>query len=124
MSAEPAQLAPLRDQLAVWAAGTGLSAGRVQDLLLGVHEAMANVVVHAYADRGGTFGLHGRRTGDSVTVTVSDHGHWNPVARSSLWGGRGLPLIHALADRATIETSAAGTTTVTMTWTCESLRPR
>ncbi|MFJ7213569.1 ATP-binding protein [Amycolatopsis sp. NPDC098790] len=31
-------------------------------------------------------------------------------------GGRGLPLIHTLADHAVIETSAAGTT-VAMTWT-------
>ncbi|GHG03081.1 MULTISPECIES: ATP-binding protein [Amycolatopsis] len=115
--AEPGRLAPPRDQLAVWAPGAGLPPGRVQDLLLAVYEAMANVVVHAYPDCPGTFTLHARRDGDAVTVTIRDHGRWQPVPRARPLGGRGLPLIHSLADQALVETSAAGTT-VTMTWTC------
>ncbi|MDZ7882202.1 MAG: ATP-binding protein [Mycobacterium sp.] len=46
-----------------------------------------------------------------LTVTVTDEGHWRPndndvhdVAR-----GRGIPLMHALADRADIDATAAGT---------------
>ncbi|SEF37163.1 Anti-sigma regulatory factor (Ser/Thr protein kinase) [Amycolatopsis pretoriensis] len=118
--AEPAQISPLRDLLAGWAAGTGLLPERVQDLLLAVYEAMANVVVHAYPSRLGTFTLHARHVGDAVTVTIRDTGQWQPVPRSTLLGGRGLPLIHTLADQALVETSIAGTT-VTMTWTCGSL---
>ncbi|WP_410596106.1 ATP-binding protein [Amycolatopsis sp. lyj-23] len=116
--AGPAQLGRLRDTLAGWAAGTGLPAVRVQDLLLAAYEAMANVVVHAYPDRIGTLALHAAQAGDSVTVTIRDHGQWQPVPRSSLLGGRGLALIHTLADHALVETSVAGTT-VTMTWTCD-----
>jgi serine/threonine-protein kinase RsbW len=116
--AEAAQLGRLRDALAAWAAGTGLRAGRVQDLLLAAYEAMANVVVHAYPDRIGTLALHAGQVGDSVTVTIRDQGQWQPVPRSGLLGGRGLPLIHTLANQALVETSAAGTT-VTMTWTCD-----
>ncbi len=114
--AEAVQLGRLRDALAGWAAGTGLSAGRIQDLLLAAYEAMANVVVHAYSDRAGAFTLHAGQVGDSVTVTIRDSGQWQPVPRSSLLGGRGLALIHTLADQALVETSVAGTT-VTMTWT-------
>ncbi|MEV5721861.1 ATP-binding protein [Amycolatopsis mediterranei] len=121
--AEAAQLGRLRDQLAGWAAGTGLPAGRVQDLLLAAYEAMANVVVHAYPGCIGTFTLHARQSSDSVIVTIRDHGQWHPLPRSGLLGGRGLPLIHTLADQALVETSAAGTT-VTMTWTYDDRQPR
>ena len=70
-----------------------------------------------YCDRTGIFALHARRDGDTVTVAVADHGQWRPAAqRPTLLGGRGLPLIHTLADEAAVESSAAGTT-VTMTWT-------
>ncbi|MEV6825646.1 ATP-binding protein [Amycolatopsis sp. NPDC051102] len=120
--AEAAQLGQLRDQLAAWAAGIGLPPRRVQDLLLAVYEAMANVVVHAYPDRDGTFTLHACRTRGSVTITIRDHGQWQPVPRSGLLGGRGLPLIHTLADQALVETSVAGTT-VTMTWTYDDQQP-
>ncbi|WP_103337810.1 ATP-binding protein [Amycolatopsis sp. CA-126428] len=116
--AEAAQLGRLRDALAVWAAGTGVPAGRVQDLLLAAYEAMANVVVHAYPGRLGTLALCAGRVGDSVVVIIRDHGQWQPVPRSSLLGGRGLALIHTLADHALVETSVAGTT-VTMTWACD-----
>ncbi|WP_103349858.1 ATP-binding protein [Amycolatopsis sp. CA-128772] len=121
--AEPAQLSVVRDQVATWAAGTGLPPARVQDLLLAVYEAMANAVVHAYPGGPGTFGLHATSRGDTVTVTVTDHGQWQPVPRSGLLGGRGLPLIHCLADQAAIETSDAGTT-VSMTWTQPRLSPQ
>ncbi|MFB9688658.1 ATP-binding protein [Amycolatopsis plumensis] len=114
--AEPARISPLRDQLAGWATSTGLAPERVQDLLLAVYEAMANVVVHAYPDRPGSFTVHARHVGGAVTVTIRDSGQWQAVPRSSLLGGRGLPLIHTLADQALVETSVAGTT-VTMTWT-------
>ncbi|WP_410586323.1 ATP-binding protein [Amycolatopsis sp. lyj-23] len=117
--AEAAQLGSLRDQLAAWAVGAGLSAGRIQDLLLAAYEAMANVVVHAYPGRIGTLTLHARRAGDAVIVIIRDRGQWQPVPRSSLLGGRGLPLIHTLADEALVETGGSGTT-VTTTWTCEA----
>jgi anti-sigma regulatory factor (Ser/Thr protein kinase) len=46
-----------------------------------------------------------------LIVTVSDHGVWrvpNPaiIDRSR---GRGIPLMHALSDRTSIETSSRGT---------------
>ncbi|MDQ7810715.1 ATP-binding protein [Amycolatopsis sp. A133] len=115
--ADPGQLSALREDLAAWAARTSLPPPRAQDLLLAAYEAMANVIVHAYPGHAGTLTQHADNHADAVTVTVTDHGQWRPAPRPGLLGGgRGLPLIHALADHAAIETSAAGTT-VTMTWT-------
>jgi len=119
--AEPDQLNPLRDQLAAWAREACLTAERVGDVLLAVYEAMANVVVHAYPGRLGTFDLYARHAGSTVTVTIRDYGQWRPVPRPTVLGGRGLPMIRTLADRALIETGSAGTT-VTMTWECDCPR--
>lgn len=63
----------------------------------------------------GTFSLLARSRNQSLTVTVADHGRWQPVARPGLLHGRGLPLIHTLADHATIDNETEGTT-VTTTW--------
>lgn len=114
-SANPAQLALLREEVAVWAARAGLHPDRIPGLQLAVYEAMANVVVHAYAGQLGTFTLLARRRNDGFTVTVADHGRWQPAARPGLLHGRGLPLMHSLADHTTIDKGAEGTT-VTMTW--------
>ena len=46
-----------------------------------------------------------------LTVTVTDEGAWriaDPETRS-ISRGRGIPLMHALADRATIDSTPAGT---------------
>lgn len=116
--AEPDQLNPLRDQLAAWARDACLTAARISDVLLAAYEAMTNVVVHAYPGRPGTFDLYARHADSTVTVTVRDCGQWQPAPRPSVLGGRGLPLIRTLADRARIETNVAGTT-VTMIWKCD-----
>ncbi len=46
-----------------------------------------------------------------LTVTVADEGAWRIAdsERKSISRGRGIPLMRALADRATIDSSAAGT---------------
>ncbi|RSM35559.1 ATP-binding protein [Amycolatopsis balhimycina DSM 5908] len=113
--ANPAQLALLREEIAAWAARAGLYPDRIPGLQLAVYEAMANVVVHAYPGQLGTFSLLARSHDQSLTVTVADHGRWQPAARPGLLHGRGLPLIHTLADHATIDNGTEGTT-VTMTW--------
>lgn len=115
VSATAQDLTLLRDEIAVWAARTGLPPDRLAGVRLAVYEAMANVVVHAYPGRRGTFTLFARSRAGDVTVTVADHGRWQPAARPGLLHGRGLPLIHTLADHATVDKGAAGTS-VTMTW--------
>jgi anti-sigma regulatory factor (Ser/Thr protein kinase) len=52
-----------------------------------------------------------------ITVTVSDRGTWRrPVSPRTLSRGRGIPLMHALSDHASIDTTDRGTN-VRMEWT-------
>ncbi len=122
-AASPHILDGLRRQVADWATRAGLLTARIQDLVLAVYEAMANVVAHAYNGHPGALDLHARRHGDTITVTVTDRGTWRPAAvpAPDALHGRGLPLIHTLADEATFTTSPAGTT-VDLSWHCTALR--
>jgi serine/threonine-protein kinase RsbW len=47
----------------------------------------------------------------TLTVTVTDEGVWRHTDPASAGPrrGRGIPLMHALADRATVDSSPAGT---------------
>jgi serine/threonine-protein kinase RsbW len=47
----------------------------------------------------------------TLTVTVTDEGAWRRAdpAGKELRRGRGIPLMQALADRATVDSSQAGT---------------
>jgi anti-sigma regulatory factor (Ser/Thr protein kinase) len=112
-------LGELRHTLIAWARRTPLNPGQIEDLALAVHEAMTNVVIHAYPDEsGGTFDLratHNPRDG-TVAVTVTDRGHWHaPNPRNRPFHGRGLKLIRALAAHATVNATPQGTT-VRMLW--------
>jgi anti-sigma regulatory factor (Ser/Thr protein kinase) len=56
-------------------------------------------------------------TAATLTVTVIDEGAWrsvDPVATAPR-RGRGIPLMHALADHASVDSSAAGTR-VSLEW--------
>ncbi|WP_410595638.1 ATP-binding protein [Amycolatopsis sp. lyj-23] len=117
ISATRPLLTQLRRQLIAWFGQAGLPAGRIQDLVLAVYEALANVVEHAYLGAPGTLDLHAHRHGSRVTVTVIDRGCWRPAAVPGLLRGRGLPLIHTLADESAFTTTPAGTV-VEMSWIC------
>ncbi|WP_103355828.1 ATP-binding protein [Amycolatopsis sp. CA-128772] len=119
LEATPHQLAGLRRQVGEWARRAGLAVGRVPDLVLAVYEAMANVVVHAYAGHAGLLDLSARHHGHRLTVTVADRGQWEPARVRGLLHGRGLPLIRTLADEVSLISSPDGTT-VEMTWDCRA----
>ena len=114
-AADAACVAWIRDDFARWLRrGTGLDETRLCDVILAVNEALANTAEFAYVDGGeGTVDLEavrdpGRRT---LTVTVSDRGHWretNPLNRQRC-RGRGIPLMRTLADSVIIDTSGLGT---------------
>jgi len=112
------QLSPLRCALTDWATRLGVAAHIVEDLVLATYEAMANVVEHAYRDRGsGALDLHAHadRVRGTVTVTVTDYGHWRPPPADRGARGRGLLLIRSLAEHAEIRPNHQGTT-VSMTY--------
>ena len=105
----------LRDEFSRWLRrAPGMDETRLCDVVLAVNEALANVAEFAYVDGGaGTVDVEavrdvGRRT---ITVTVSDLGHWretNPLNRQRS-RGRGIPLMRTLADSVIIDTSGLGT---------------
>jgi anti-sigma regulatory factor (Ser/Thr protein kinase) len=104
------QLARVRQWTGDWAAGTELTRGRVEDLVLAVGEAAANSVEH-----GGGSGTLRLWTGAQGTVIAEVHdrgrlrdplaGRSRP-ALASAQGGRGLWLINELCDLVEIRATA------------------
>ncbi len=108
----------LRLELNKWLAGLEVNPDRAYDVVLAAYEAMANAVEHAYESDGkpGTLDLHAQCVPSTgwVEVTVSDHGEW-AVHPPDSTRGRGVPLMHALADTTAVTSDLDGTT-VRMVW--------
>ena len=123
IAADPFGAAHARVELARWLQlHFVLTAERLNDIVLAVNEALANAADYAYAAEPGTMDMDA--TYDSVqqtlAVTIADRGTWRPAdspsnALPTGRRGRGIALIHALADRVTIETADSGTE-VTLVW--------
>jgi len=86
------------------------------DLALAVYEALANVVDHAYVERGtpGLMTLWAAvscplLTGRDLVVTVTDEGAWRPSSGPG-WRGRGLPLMRELTHATAVLPGDHGTT--------------
>ncbi|MEV7735873.1 sensor histidine kinase [Streptomyces sp. NPDC088921] len=93
------------------AARFGLSGGRLEDVALIVAELTTNSVVHG----GGSGVLRVWADGEQVVCEVRDHGNLDdplagrrPPARDKP-GGRGLLLVHSLADLVRLHTGPDGT---------------
>jgi len=87
------------------------------DIVLGVNEALANCVEHAYRAQQavGTMKLQASHDpgARSISVCVSDRGAWRrPSSRmlSDPQASRGIMLMHALADHCSISACPDGTT--------------
>ncbi len=114
--ADAACAAQMRQEFSVWLKRHfALDATKVSDVVLAVNEALANAAEFAYstASRPGAMNLLAAY--DSYTavlsVTVTDEGAWRIAdsEKKSMSRGRGIPLMRALADRATIDSTPAGT---------------
>jgi serine/threonine-protein kinase RsbW len=88
-----------------------------ENIILGVNEALANCVEHAYRaqDVAGTMSLQAGYDPDAQTirVCVSDRGTWHrrsPRPPHDPHASRGIMLMHALADHCTISARPDGTT--------------
>ncbi len=109
-----ADRARLRNELSLWLrAHFVLDAARLNDVLLAANEALTNAAEFAYPGQRGTMTMQARYDAADATlsVDVSDCGTWrqtDPKAQSNT-RGRGIPLMHALADRATISPLPTGT---------------
>ena len=114
--ADAACAAQLRQEFSVWLERYfTLDATKVSDVVLAVNEALANAAEFAYSAVDEPGAMHLLADYDSaaavLTVTVTDEGAWriaDPETNSHS-RGRGIPLMRALADRASIDSSSAGT---------------
>jgi serine/threonine-protein kinase RsbW len=114
--ADPESAAQIRREFSDWLRRYfTLDATKLSDVVLAVNEAMANAAEFAYGavKRAGRMDVqaHCDRSADTLTVTVTDQGSWRSAdaAPKELKRGRGIPLMHALADRVTVDSSATGT---------------
>jgi serine/threonine-protein kinase RsbW len=87
-----------------------------EDIVLGVNEALANCVEHAYRTQGaiGTMKLWAGYdpAAQTISVCVSDHGTWrrrSPRHPHDPRASRGIMLMQAVADRCSIDTRPDGT---------------
>jgi serine/threonine-protein kinase RsbW len=115
-AADPQSAAEIRREFSAWLGRHFmLDATKASDMVLAVNEAMANAAEFAYvtAEQPGPMHVLASYDGTAatLTVTVTDEGAWRNVdpVKTELRRGRGIPLIQALTDHATVDSSAAGT---------------
>ena len=116
-TADPYTAGHVRNEFAAWLGRrVQLSAIRFSDVVLAVNEALANATEFAYLKNNGvgTVDVEAVQNDDAatLTVTITDQGCWrepDPTPRG-FTRGRGIPLMRALSDDLTIDTSKLGTT--------------
>ena len=111
LPADPRRLPAVRRRLGAWSAQAALSDDTTADLQLMLSEAATNSVEHAYRDGPpGEFVYSVRRRDDgAIRVEVQDFGRWRPPPADPGYRGRGLAVIHNLADEVTLEVGESGT---------------
>jgi anti-sigma regulatory factor (Ser/Thr protein kinase) len=107
LKAEPESLALMRRALTRWLRAVGASDTEIYETLVGVGEACANAVAHAYPPGEASYVVEARRLEDGLEVSVRDFGTWRPPRAGSQ--GRGLMLIEQLMDEVDIDRGRAGT---------------
>ena len=90
-----------------------VTAGRLDDIILCVSEAVSNAVTHGLRESG-TVTLAATLEQDALTVVVTDDGAGFRPDSPHAGLGLGLPLIAAVADRSAVTRAASGGTSVTM----------
>jgi anti-sigma regulatory factor (Ser/Thr protein kinase) len=116
VTAAPERAAQIRHEFSDWLRGHfTLDPIKASDVVLAVNEALANAAEFAYVTTQQVGLMHVRADYDEdalvLTVTVTDEGAWRITDPDSQGRtrGRGIPLMHALTDRATIDSTPTGT---------------
>lgn len=114
--AQPEYLVGVRRQIECVAKQTSLSQTQVEDFLTAVDEAVANAIRHGSPNKENSrIGVSCRRLPDGLIVEVRDEGTGAVFPDDPAMplpdeiGGRGLPLMQALADSVEITSSENGT---------------
>ena len=114
--ADPAASSIVRQRLRRWLDESGWPTDDADDVVMAVHEAVANVIDHAYCDdRPGSVRITGRmaflagHTRAEVELVVRDLGRWKPLPSDPGYGGYGLRMIYACMHTVEILTPTDGT---------------
>jgi serine phosphatase RsbU (regulator of sigma subunit)/anti-sigma regulatory factor (Ser/Thr protein kinase) len=110
VDARARSLLMIRRALSRWLEDLEVPRAVSTEIVMGVHEAAANVVEHAYGPAGGTITITAKRDGDDVEVWIRDSGTWRGSSRGDR--GNGLRLMRGLMDDVMVDTSATGTVVV------------
>ena len=97
----------VRAGLRRWLGSLGASDKLGFDVLLGVGEAAANAIAHAYGPGGGTIGIELSSTGGVILATVKDTGTWRLPRGENR--GRGIAIMEGCSDEMTVDTTETGT---------------
>lgn len=103
----PSVIQPMRELVAGVAREHGISQRRAREMEICLHEALANVVCHAYHGRPGPVDVRVEDRSNAITVVVADKGGGVPsdIGRSD---GMGLRLMSHLAEGCTICATGKG----------------
>ena len=110
LPAQPWALKNIRHTLRRWLSGVGASPYVVDDVLIAVGEACANVVDHAYGTEGGTVNVHLGLQGPNLVATIADTGQWGQPSVGNR--GRGTLFMRNCSDDLRIDPGPTGTTVV------------
>ena len=113
--AEPAQLAVVRRDLRTWLVSVGAADALADDVLIGVGEALANAVEHAYPDDQGVVEVQVVAESAAalvLAVTVRDRGTWRAAAETAADRDRGggTAMMRAVGSDVRYDRGAEGTT--------------
>jgi anti-sigma regulatory factor (Ser/Thr protein kinase)/putative methionine-R-sulfoxide reductase with GAF domain len=100
-------LALVRTALRRWLGVLGVGERDGFNIMLGVGEAVANVVSHAYGPGGGTVGVDMSCSAGDIVGTIRDTGRWRLPRGENR--GRGINIMEKCADEVTVDTTEAGT---------------
>jgi anti-sigma regulatory factor (Ser/Thr protein kinase) len=96
LAADPSLLSGLRRMLGRWQRSQGLERAVASEITIAVSEACANAIEHAYGPSGGSVHVRAARIGETIQISVSDHGNWRPPRGEHR--GRGLKIMEAAMD--------------------------
>jgi anti-sigma regulatory factor (Ser/Thr protein kinase)/putative methionine-R-sulfoxide reductase with GAF domain len=108
--AKPASLRVIRSELRRWLSSVGAGTDAQYDVLLGVGEATANAVEHAYGAAVGAIEVEVTLDGDDVLAIVRDKGRWRPPRGHDR--GRGSVIMRAVSDDVRVRRAPDGTEVV------------
>jgi anti-sigma regulatory factor (Ser/Thr protein kinase)/putative methionine-R-sulfoxide reductase with GAF domain len=107
LPAVASSLVLVRTALRRWLSTLRVSDTQELNVMLGVGEAMANVVSHAYGPGGGTMDVSMSRSAGDIVATIRDTGRWRLPRGENR--GRGINIMEKSADEVSVDTGEGGT---------------